>query len=82
MRVAALHEGALSLSELPGRGSFHLVEKLGGYGTAISERYANGRVHSTFNSPWHDGEESSYAAPWTKWILGNLDDIARVAGRG
>ena len=82
VRIDELHEGSLSLSELPGRGSFHLVEKRGGYGTAITERYAGGRVHSTFNSPWHDGEESSYAAPWTKWVLGSLDDIARIAGRG
>ena len=77
--IDALHHGELVLAERPGTGELTLVEKRGGYGTMIREVYRDGRVVTTLNSPWHDGEESIDAKPWTRWVEENLADLARLA---
>jgi len=79
VRIDRLHDGELELAEEPGSGHYRIVEKRGGYGTMIAESYRNGRVWTTLNTPWHDGEESSAKKPWTRWVEENLADLARLA---
>ncbi|MFN0247045.1 MAG: hypothetical protein ACKV2T_09055 [Kofleriaceae bacterium] len=74
-----LHHGELSLAATPGAGTYSISEKRGGYGTTIRDSYRNGCIVTTLNTPWHDGEESSVAAPWTKWVMQQIDDLARLA---
>jgi hypothetical protein len=68
------------LDATPGSGSYQIVEKRGGYGTMISEEYRDGAIITTLNTPWHDGCESRVPAAWTKWVMSNLGDLARLAG--
>jgi hypothetical protein len=79
--VDKLHEGELVLAEEPGSGHYRIVEKRGGYGTMICEDYRDGCVVTTLNTPWHDGEESSAAKPWTRWVEECLADLARLSSR-
>jgi hypothetical protein len=79
VHVDQLHEGELVLAEQPGSGHFRIVEERGGYGTMICEDYRNGCVVTTLNTPWHDGDESSEARPWTRWVEESLADLARLA---
>jgi len=82
VHIDELHHGELVLDALPGSGRFSIVEKRGGYGTMISDAYRDGCVITTLNTPWHDGTESSEPMAWTKWVMQNLGDLARLAARG
>jgi hypothetical protein len=74
-----LHHGELALAATPGAGTFSIIEKRGGYGTMVTERYRDGCIVTILNTPWHDGEESTVAAPWTKWVMQQIDDLERLA---
>lgn len=71
--------GELTLEARYGAGRLAVTGHRGGSGFAIDERYADGRVRSTFYSPWHDGEESSAAYPWARWVAESLRALADVA---
>lgn len=72
---------SLTLDARPGSGRFSQVGKRGGSGFVIDERFSAGRVHTTFNSPWHDGVESSEPGEWVCWVLQNVGTIvSHVAG--
>jgi hypothetical protein len=81
IEIDLLNEGELVLAEQPGSAAFSITQKLGGYGTLTRERYKAGSVHQTLNTPWHDGEDSSYETPWTKWVMASLDELASLAER-
>lgn len=74
-----LHRGTLELAEAPGAGSFTFIEKRGGYGTMINDRYRDGAIVTTLNTPWHDGEESRSERPWTRWVEECLAELARLS---
>ena len=76
VKLAAVRYAELELGRY--RGRFEIVEKIGGYGTMTRETYACGRVTTTLNTPWHDGTESTSDAPWTRWVVDCLDQIARL----
>ncbi len=76
-----LHNGELELAETPGSGHFRIVEKLGGYGTMISENYRSGGVVTVLNTPWHDGEESVERKSWTRWVEECLASLAQLTSR-
>jgi hypothetical protein len=81
VRVDRRHEGQLALAVAPGAGSFSITEVRGGYGTYVSERYRDGHVEITLNTPWHDGEQAREPKPWTRWVEECLTELARLAGR-
>lgn len=65
-----------------GVGTFSETGKSGGYGFAVGEKYERGAVHTTFCSPWHDGEESTQEMEWLCWVLQCIGSItARVGSR-
>lgn len=67
----------------PGVGTFSETGKAGGYGFAVGEKYEAGAVHTTFCSPWHDGEESTEKKEWVCWVLECIGSItSRVASGG
>jgi len=76
-----LRQGELVLDATPGSGYFKIIEKRGGYGTMIQDEYRDGCVITTFNTPWHDGEESREPKSWTRWVEENLAELARLARR-
>lgn len=79
IQIDSLHHGELVLDRRPGSGHFTIVEKRGGSGTLISERYRRGGVVTTLNTPWHDGEESFEKKSWTRWVEENLAQLARLS---
>jgi hypothetical protein len=81
LRVAAEGGPSLTLSAGGGAGRFTHTGTRGGYGFHVDERYAEGRVHTTLNSPWHDGCESSEAKEWVCWVLECLGSIVAEAER-
>ena len=81
-RVAVLvdskHNGELALDETPGSGTYRVVRVRGGYGTMIGERYRDGGIAITLNTPWHDGEETTEIKAWTRWVEESLADLAEL----
>lgn len=71
--------GELLLDEKPGTARLTVQGYKGGLGFLISERYAAGQVHTTLNTPWHDGVESSEHVPWTTWVAQSLASLADAA---
>ncbi|HTR49430.1 MAG TPA: hypothetical protein VMJ10_01910 [Kofleriaceae bacterium] len=71
--------GSLSLDTARCTGEFELVEPRGGSGTAIYETYADGAVHTTLCTPWHDGTESTEPKIWTRWVMDCIADLARIS---
>jgi hypothetical protein len=70
-------KGRLQLDPRPGTGRYQLEGFTAGSGHLTSETYRDGQVHTTLNTPWHDGCESSETLAWTRWVaecLGSLAD--------
>lgn len=81
IEIDLVNEGELVLAAQPGSAAFSISQKLGGSGTLTRERYKDGSVKQTLNTPWHDGEESTYESPWTKWVMASLDELVSLAER-
>ena len=71
----------LQLDEQPGSGRFQHEGSQGGSGFVTDERYVNGAVEGTFNSPWHDGESYREVTPFALWAGQCLNSIATFAGK-
>jgi hypothetical protein len=74
--VDSKHNGELVLDETPGSGQFRVVRMRGGSGTMLGERYRDGAIQITLNTPWHDGTEATESKPWTRWVEECLADLA------
>lgn len=72
------HNGRLDLDAQPGAGRFTFTSHAGGMGFYIEEEYRDGEVHTTFCSPWHDGEQSSEPMPWREWVDTALASLASI----
>jgi hypothetical protein len=72
------HNGELVLDETPGSGHFRVVRMRGGSGTMLDERYRDGTIYITLNTPWHDGAEATEVKPWTRWVEECLADLAEL----
>ncbi|MCC6999457.1 MAG: hypothetical protein IT370_32910 [Deltaproteobacteria bacterium] len=73
------HQGKLVLAEAFGAGKLWVMGHRGGSGFVIDERYEDGQVLTTFNSPWHDGVESREAMPWARWVAQGLSSLVEAA---
>lgn len=65
----------LELDSVPGSGRFVEEGTRGGSGFLTSERYRDGGVSGTFNSPWHDGEEYTEKIDWPLWVAEAIRSI-------
>lgn len=70
--------GRLALDARPGSGHFTFMSHGGGYGYFVDEVYRDGAVHTTFCSPWHDGEESSEKMEWGAWVQAALETLQSI----
>ena len=66
---------ALSLDAAPGSGRF---EQRGADFITV-EKYHDGAIHGTLNSPWHDGEDYSTPMVWRLWVAQCLSSIGALA---
>lgn len=71
----------LTLERAGGRGRFTHTGRRGGYGFHVDERYADGQVHATLYSPWHDGATCSEDREWVCWVLECVGAIVEAAER-
>lgn len=71
--------GRLDLDARSGSGRFTFLSHAGGSGYYIEEDYRDGAVHSTFCSPWHDGEQSRERMDYHAWVQAALETLESIA---
>jgi hypothetical protein len=70
--------GRLDLDPRPGSGHFTFLSHAGGSGYYVDQEYRDGAVHTTFCSPWHDGEQSSEPMAWSTWVQAALETLESI----